>query len=110
MATPTYVVKKVGDQYVTVPVNTCAGSAVAWIVGGGLLLMNGVRRGGLLGGATAILGTGLIARGALGYNPLGRCCGAGHAPDGPASQTPSYQNDGDGRSPQMPEDVVDEQS
>jgi hypothetical protein len=110
MSTPTYVVKHVNGQYMTVPVNTCVGSAAAWVVGGGVLLVNGIRRGGLLGAAGTLLGAGLITRGVLGYNPLQGCCSTGEAPDGHASQTPSYQNDRDGRSPQMPEDLVDEQS
>ena len=110
MSTPTYVVKLVNGQYVTVPVNTCAGSAAAWVLGGGLLMMKGVRRGGLFGFAGSLLGAGLIARGVLGYNPLQGCCSKAEAPDGPASQTPSYQNDRGVRSPQMPEDLVDEQS
>jgi len=110
MSTPTYVVKLVNGQYVTVPVNTCAGSAAAWVLGGGLLLVNGVRRGGLIGAASSLLGASLIARGILGYNPLQNCCSKPEAPDGPSSQTPSYQNDHGVRSPQMPEDLVDEQS
>lgn len=110
MSTPTYVAKKIGNQYVMVPVDTCAGSAAAWVVGGGVLLVSGMRRGGLLGSAAAIVGACLIARGGLGFNPLAVCCTRQGGPNGPASQTPSYQNDFDGRSSQMPADMVDEQS
>jgi hypothetical protein len=110
MSTPTYVVKKIGDQYVTVPLDSCPGAAAAWILGGSLLLLSGFRRGGLRGVISAGFGAAFVARGALGYNPLHGCCSTQESADGSASQSPSYQNDRIHPSPQMPEDLVDEQS
>jgi len=110
MSTPTFVVKKINDQYVTVPANSCPHAKAAWIVGGSLLLATGVRRGGFRGVVGAGFGAWMIARGALGYNPLRSCCSTHGAPDGPSGQSPSYQNDAEGRAPQMPEDLVDEES
>ena len=110
MSTPTFVVKKINGQYVTVPMNSCIGVAAAWFVGGSVLLVNGVQRGGFRGAVAAGFGTWMIARGILGYNPLEGCCSSQSATDGPPNQSPSYQNDHDGRAPQMPEDLVDEES
>jgi hypothetical protein len=110
MATPTYVVKKIGDQYVPVQQDACPGTRAAYLGGGALLSYLGCRRGGLLGTAAFALGGGLVLRGILGYNPLELCCPTSQAPDGSRSQAPSYQNDFSSRAGQMPEDVVDEQS
>src|SRR5437763_479225 len=73
MSTPSFVVKKINGQYVTVPMNSCMGTAAAWFVGGSLLLANGVTRGGFRGAVSAGFGTWMIARGILGYNPLEGC-------------------------------------
>ena len=100
MSTPTFVVKRINGQYVTVPMNACAGSAAAWMIGGSLLLVNGVRgEVGFRGAVAAAFGGWMVARGALGYDPLRGCCSSGSATDWPANQTPSYQNDRDGRAP-----------
>jgi hypothetical protein len=109
MNTPSYVVRKIGDRYVTVKRDTGPLATTAWIVGGTCLALRGVQRGGLRGGIAFMAGIGFIVRGALGYNPMAGCCGDSASP-GRARHGPSYQNDGQRRSRQMPEDVVDEQS
>jgi hypothetical protein len=110
MATPTYVVKKIGDQYIPVRQDACPGTRAAYVGGGALLSLMGYRRGGLLGAAAFALGGGLVFRGVLGYNPLQLCCQSNEAEDAASSQAPSYQNDYATPAGQMPEDVVDEQS
>lgn len=111
MDTPTYVIKKIGDQYVPVLQEDRHGLNCMYYVGGGAALaLLGRRRGGLLGFLAEAAGVGLIVRGVLEYNPLTRCPSCERAPDGPPSKAPSYQNDFAGRAPQMPCDVVDEQS
>ena len=112
MATPTYVVKKIGDNYVPVKQDDHADARRAAYVGGGALLaLVGYRRGGLLGGVATLAGAGLIARGALGFNPMiALRVAPGHAPDGLPTETPSYQNDYERRASQVPADLVDEES
>jgi hypothetical protein len=110
MATPTYVVKKIGNRYVSVREDACPGVRVAYAGGGALLSIVGYRRGGLLGAIAFVAGGGLMFRGILGYNPTALCCPDPQAPDAPGNLAPSYQNDLPVRAPQMPADVVDEQS
>lgn len=109
MSTPTYVIKKVGDQYIPVAQDTCPGVRAAWIAGGAGLGIFGWRRGGVLGGLAALAGAGLIVRGVLGYNPLDLCCAKDGDRDGAPHDSPSFQNDSKNRSSQVPKDVVDEQ-
>lgn len=113
MATPTYVVQRIGDRYV--PVLRVSGSewARAAQVGGGTLLgYAGLRRGGWLGLAALAAGVELIGRGLLGRSPLPRALEwlAQNGPSGDPSQSPSYQNDFIGRASQLPADVIDEES
>jgi hypothetical protein len=113
MRTPTYEVRRIGDQYVPVlkgpypAVERCAS------LGGGVLLTYmGVARRGRLGMFAFAAGVGLLIRGTTG-------CPAGQwlcsrlrrgGPNGQPGLAPSYQNDSPRRAPQAPADVVDEQS
>lgn len=113
MATPTYVVERIGDHYV--PVLQTPNSKLersAYVCGGILLGGIGLKRRGWLGLAVLAAGTGLVARGVLGYNPLPvtREWFRPPAPSGDPTQTPSYQNDFIERASQLPADLVDEQS
>jgi len=113
METPTYEVKRIGDQYVTVRKDSHGiDTSVSYIGGGALLAVLGLRRGGLLGAAAFAAGAGLIVRGAVGYNPLAAifCGPSPRAPGDRASQAPSYQHDCHNRAKQVPADVVEEQS
>jgi hypothetical protein len=110
MAVPSYVVKKIGSRYVTVRQDCCPGVRAGFLGGGAVLLASGRRRGGFLGAVAALTGGGLMLRGLLGYNPLELCCPSQEAPDAAGNQAPSYQNDLPTRAPQMPVDVVEEQS
>jgi hypothetical protein len=114
MPTPTYIVKRIGDQYVPVlqdPSPACCNPAL--MIWGGLLAAYGLRRRGWLGAAGFLGGVSLVSYGVLvGYNPLriipawfGR-----HAPNGNPHLSPSYQNDVAGRAAQLPADDVDEAS
>jgi hypothetical protein len=110
VATPTFIVRKFGDRYVPVRQDSCPATRAAYAGGGALLCVAGRHRGGLLGKVAFVAGGMLMFRGLLGYNPLQLCCSNRGAPDAPPSLAPSYQNDLPVRAPQMPEDVVDEQS
>ena len=112
MAAPTYVAKKVGDQYVVVPKNppaTVEGSL--WLTGGAALATAGLLRRGSCGVGLMVLGGGLIYRGLTGRTPFARFfndlfCGGDC---GDENQSPSYQNDTI-PAKQMPQDEVDEAS
>ena len=113
MATPTYVVQRIGDRYVPVLRGSNSEMARAAYIGGGALLgYAGLKRRGWLGLAALAAGCGLVVRGALGGNPLSAVLDwlGRNGPSGDPSQSPSYQNDFIGRASQLPADVVDEQS
>jgi len=113
MGTPTYVVRKIGDRYLPVlREDEHSPRSHRFLAGGVLLAVLGRRHGGLLGMAATATGLGLVVRGITGINPLallGISCGQSAA-DGHPSEAPSYQNDFGGRAPQMPADVVEEES
>lgn len=112
MAAPRYIIEHIGDQYIPVPVECCPQVHAAYIAGGTALALAGLRRRGLAGLIALATGAAVIARGALGYNPLPavyKWFRAGPR-DGPPGLAPSHQNDFAGRASQMPADVVDEQS
>jgi hypothetical protein len=108
-------VQKIGDAYVTVPVdhypNATRGAFGIWAF---ILAWIGIRRGGLLGTALAAAGGTVLYRCATGQSPLPEswtCCGPrGEARDGRPSESPSYQNDYRRRATQMPSDYIDEAS
>lgn len=110
MTAPTYVVKKIGDRYVSVRQDCCPGVGVAYAAGGAGLCLAGRHRGGVLGLAAQAIGTGLMLRGLLGYNPLELLRADARARDASSDLAPSYQNDLPRRAPQAPADVVEEQS
>jgi hypothetical protein len=110
MATPRYVAKRIGGDYKLVRADT-EGVVLSSLaaVGGGLLVLNGLR-GGILGKAMLLAGGGLIYYGVTGKNPVTAlqeaCCShpLSHA------RGPSFKNEGDGKDTQRPQDEVDEAS
>jgi len=113
--TARYVVKKVGDNYVTERAqdeSMCPSNAV-YTLGGALLTLCGMRRSGLFGATVAASGMLLLYRGATGRNPLpGLFSQHESRPRSKKHNTPSYPKDFDDarRSEQQPSDVVDEMS
>ena len=113
MPIPTYIVKRIGSQYVPVlqgPSPSCCNPAL--LIWGGLLAAYGLKRGGWLGAAGLVAGTEMVAHAALGYGPL-RIIPSwfrNRAPSGNPGLSPSYQNDYAGRAAQLPADGVDEAS
>ena len=108
-------VEKIGDTYVTVPVDHYPNATrSAWGIWAFVLTVMGVRRGGLLGTLMAGLGGMMTYRCVTGRSPLPAswtCCGLSReARDGRPSDAPSYQNDARRRAAQMPSDYVDEAS
>ena len=112
MARQRYVAKKMGDRYELMPTSPEATAACAgWAVGGGLLALVGLSRRSVPGLALATIGGAMLYRGVTGRDPI-RLVRQMFACEtsGSASETPSYQNDTDGRSTQKPEDKVEEAS
>ena len=112
MATPTYVIKHIGDRYVPVPQSqNAAVSRFAWMLGGAFTTLAGLRRGRLMGTAASLVGTAMVVRGAIGFSPTLFLIGYlhRHGPNGDPSLAPSYQNDFPARAAQQPADLVDEQ-
>src|SRR5690348_13090919 len=112
MATPTYIIKHVGDRYVPVrQEENPALSRGAWLLGGALITLAGLRRGRLMGAAAGLAGAAMLVRGAIGLSPTLALIGYlhRHAPDGDPTLAPSYQNDFPARAAQQPADLVDEQ-
>jgi hypothetical protein len=106
MATQRFVVKKIGERYVTVPQED-PGTCAMWTTGGGLLVGIGLLRRGLIGWGAALAGAGMMYRGITGQNPLADFMGGGRS--GIAEQEgPSYQHDLDNKAEQKPEDKIDE--
>lgn len=114
MAARHFVVKRVGDRYVTVPKDGSPSSDRVFFGGWGLLLTYlGLERRGLLRLAMVGVGACMTARGILGrerYEAMWRAWALKRAPDGERGRAPSYQNDFAGRAPQAPADRVDEAS
>ncbi len=110
MATPRYVVKRIGNDYKIIRSDTqgVVLSSVATLAGAALVL-NGLR-GGLFGKLMAIAGGGMIYYGLIGKNPIQAiqqaCCSH------PLSRErgPSFQNDANTQVDQSPQDEVDEAS
>jgi len=112
MATPRYIVQKVGEEYVTVPADDYPQiNKLAYTLWGGLITLAGLRRGGLLGIAMAA-GGGWMAYTALqgktpSWSELTSHFSGGQAKEGDG---PSYQHDFRRRAGQSPADRVDEMS
>jgi len=112
MATPRYIVQKVGEEYVTVPADGYPQmNKVAYSLWGGLIAFAGLRRGGLLGVAMAA-GGGWMAYTALqGKTPSwSGVMSSFSGGEGGQTDGPSYPQDFRGRSDQAPSDRVDEMS
>jgi hypothetical protein len=112
MATPRYIVQKVGDEYVTVPADDYPQmNKLAYTLWGGLIAFAGLRRGGLLGTAMAA-GGGWMAYTALQGRTPSWSELKSHFSDGGSVQEegPSYQHDFRRRAAQAPADEVDEMS
>jgi hypothetical protein len=111
MAAPTFVAKKVGDQYVLVPKNPAAtkGGSCCLFVGAGLMFAGALLRG-FRGFALSAVGANMLYRAATGAGPL--CAMLGRrdrvgGPSGDPRQSPTFQNDVR-PSAQAPADDVDE--
>jgi hypothetical protein len=111
MATPRYVVQKVGDQYVTVPASRYPQmDKVAYTLWGGLLALHGLRRRGLIGVALAGYGSWMAWSALQGRTPpsISRLISDFSSRGFSAGNSPSYQNDDRRRASQTPADGVDE--
>ncbi|WP_428939052.1 YgaP family membrane protein [Fontivita pretiosa] len=105
-----YVVKKIGDRYVPVPQED-SGNWAAWTIGGTVLAGIGLLRRGLPGWILALLGAGMIYRGATGRNPLAELFASPARPEpfpSAQQQGPSHQHDFDVDAEQKPADAIDE--
>ena len=114
MASPRFVVKRIGNDYKILPADAqgVALSALP-LAGGGLLALKGLFRGGLLGQLMFLTGSGLVYYGITGKNPIDEVRkvvdqfqnqGGEQASD----HGPSHQHDDKARSTQQPQDEVDE--
>jgi hypothetical protein len=114
MASPRFVVKRIGNDYKILPADAqgVALSALP-LAGGGLLALKGLFRGGLLGQLMFLTGSGLVYYGITGKNPIDEVRkvvdqfqnqGGGERPD----HGPSHQHDDQAQSTQQPQDEVDE--
>jgi hypothetical protein len=108
-------VEKIGDTYVTVPVDHYPNATrTAFGIWAFIVAMLGVRRGGLLGTGIFAIGGMMLYRGITGRSPLPdswTCCGPAKEPRGQRpNESPSYQNDARHRAGQIPADHVDEAS
>jgi hypothetical protein len=107
-----FAVQKVGDTYVTVPVDHYPNATrTAFGVWGVVLAMMGISTRGWR--AALLLGTGglMTYRGVTGRSllpVLWSCARSKEAKDGRPGQSVSYQNDEHNRSGQLPADGVDE--
>jgi hypothetical protein len=110
MATPTYVAKKIGDQYVVVPKNPAGtrGGSCCLIAGAAMVFVGALARG-LKGVGLSLVGANLLYRAATGRSlcaMLARRDRIG-GPSGGPRESPTYQNDVR-PSTQAPADEVDE--
>jgi hypothetical protein len=109
MATPRYVVKKIGDQFVTEredAVGCCQDGL--WASIGGVVALAGLARGGPLGWLAVVGGASMICRGVTGKDPweqlYHRVIARQHWDTGP-----TYRNGGQ-PTQQTPQDAIDEAS
>ena len=114
MASPRFVVKRIGNDYKILPADaqSVALSALP-LAGGSLLALKGLFRGGVFGQLMLLTGGGLIYYGVTGKNPLDEVKGlleqyqSGGAQPA-ADRGPSHQHDDTAHSQQLPQDDVDE--
>lgn len=108
--TPRYIVKKVGDQFVTERQNPCGQvQDVVWSAAGGVVTLAGFIRGGPLGWLAMIGGASMICRGVTGKNPWERLFERVATGQGGWDAGPTHQNDGR-PTQQAPQDAIDEAS
>ena len=114
MASPRFVVKRIGNDYKILPADAqgVALSALP-LAGGSLLALKGLFRGGVFGQLMLLTGGGLIYYSVTGKNPLDEIRGAiekyqsgGILPT--QDRGPSHQHDDKTTTDQLPEDDVDE--
>ena len=106
-------VEKIGDTYVTVPVDHYPNATrTTFGIWGIILALLGLRTGGVCGTLTAVAGAMMGYRAVTGRNPMPKmwtCNGPRReAKDGRPGMSPSYQNDHHYRAGQQPADGVDE--
>jgi hypothetical protein len=108
--TPRYIVKKVGDQFVTERQDPCGQAQnVVWSAVGGVVTLAGFIRGGPLGWLAMIGGASMICRGVTGKNPWERLFQRIATEQGSSDAGPTHQNDGR-PTQQAPLDAIDEAS
>ncbi len=111
MTTPSYVAKKIGDQYVLVRGGAKQLSSSDWLaIAGGALTFMGVKRMLRRSPGSLLI---MVAGGALIYQGLKGSIHAGRAKKdyrGNPNDAPSYPHDDQAKSPQQPADDVDEAS
>ncbi len=112
MTTPTYIAKRIGNDYKIIRTDT-EGVVLSSLtaVGGGLLLLNGLLRGGVINKILAIAGGGIAYYGLTGQNPITQIQEAfSGRSSGDNEHGPSFQHDEHTSNEQLPEDQVDEAS
>ena len=110
-ATPRYVVRKVGDQYIPMRQEELdATSTIMFAAAGAMTGLWGLKHRGFLGLGAVAMSASLVYRAATGRSLVDRMtCGAcGSAKAGRAADTPSYHHQTRGGSNQAPADDVDE--
>jgi hypothetical protein len=112
MTTPTYIAKRIGNDYKIIRTDTegvVLSSMTA--LGGGLLMLNGLRSG-LINKMLGIAGAGIAYYGLTGKNPITAIQELWGTIQGEQSEEhgPSFQHDEHTQNKQLPEDEVDEAS
>jgi len=115
MASPRFVVKRIGNDYKILPADAqgVALSALP-LAGGGILALKGLFRGGILGQLMFLTGGGLIYYGVTGKNPIDEVKNLFEqfqqqsGEESQANHGPSHQHDEQAQSQQQPLDEVDE--
>jgi hypothetical protein len=111
--TPHYVVKKIGDQFVTIRQEEVdPATTTLFAVGGLWTALWGVKHRGLIGLGAIGLGACLVYRGFTGRSLIDRvtCGSCGSAKRGNSNDSPSFQHEHSTESSQLPADEVDEMS
>src|SRR5258706_16440521 len=111
MTTPTYIAKRIGNDYKIIRTDT-EGVVLSSLtaLGGGLLMLNSLR-GGLINKLLGIAGAGIAYYGLTGKNPIEAIQQAiGAKPASNQEHGPSFQHDEQTQNTQLPEDDVDEAS
>lgn len=117
MATPRYVAKKIGNDYVIERTDPAAAAEGAvWTAVGGVVALSGFVRGGPLGWLATFGGLSMICRGVTGKNPFERigertgiCCQDDAKLGKFSAAGPSHQNDAR-PTRQVPQDATEEAS